>query len=364
MKLQQITDAIEKFAPLALQESYDNAGLIVGNHNMEITGILICVDITESVINEAIDKQCNLIVAHHPIIFKGIKRLNGQSETERCVAKAIKNDIALYAAHTNLDNAFNGVSWRMAEKLNLKDIKVLSPKTGMLTKLVTFAPTTHIEKLQEALFAVGGGNIGNYSSCSFSHPGTGTFKAGEDCHPFCGEIGEIHYENESRLEIILPNYLIAKAVQALISTHPYEEPAIDLIPLENRWNQVGAGVVGRLSQPVTEEEFLNILKQTFGTPCIKHSALLHRPIKKVALCGGSGADFIADAKRSRADIYVTADVTYHRFAEANNELVIADIGHFESEQHTKEIIKEQLIKNFPNFAIHLFSQDGETVFYS
>lgn len=364
MKLQHITDAIEKFAPLALQEAYDNAGLIVGNYAQEIIGILICIDITESVIDDAISKHCNLIVAHHPIIFRGIKRLNEQSECERCVAKAIKNDIALYAAHTNLDNATNGVSWRMAQKLNLKDAKVLSPKMAMLTKLVTFAPTAYIEKIQEALFAVGGGCIGNYSSCSFSHLGMGTFKAEENCHPFCGEIGKIHHEKESCLEMVIPNYLINKTIKALYSVHPYEEPAIDLIHLQNKWNSVGSGIVGLLECPLTEEEFLNILKKTFGIPCIKHSALLNRPIQRVALCGGSGADLIEDAKRSNADIYITGDITYHKFSEADSELVIADIGHFESERYTKEIIMEQLIENFPNFAIHLSSQDGKTVFYS
>jgi dinuclear metal center YbgI/SA1388 family protein len=364
IKLQNVIEVIESFAPLAFQEKYDNSGLLVGNKQQEITGILICIDVTLPVIEEAIEQNCNLIVSHHPIIFTGLKKLIGQTEVERCVAKAIKNDIALYAAHTNLDNANDGVSFRMAQKIGLQNTLVLVPKTDILSKLVTFVPINFINKVQKAMFKAGAGNIGNYDCCSFSHIGKGTFRASDKCHPFCGNIGELHTEDEMRLEVIFPKYLTSKIVKELLEAHPYEEPAFDIIPLENTWAQVGSGIVGNLHSPMNESDFLALLKEKFQVSSIKHSKLLNRPISKVAVCGGSGADFIGNAKCADADIFVTADITYHRFSEAENSIIIADIGHFESEQYTKEIILEQLIKKIPNFAIRLSAHDGHSVFYS
>ncbi len=346
-----ICQALEELAPLALQESYDNAGLQIGNRSNELSGILLCIDITEDVVNEAIDNNCNMIVAHHPLIFRGLKSITGENLVERCVLSAIKNDIAIYACHTNLDSVSEGVSMRMANKIGLEKCNILKAKTESLLKLVTFIPEGHVNKVREACFAAGAGHIGNYSNCSYSSPGNGTFHADEKCNPFVGEIGKLHSEPEVRLEMVLPAHLKSKLTKALILTHPYEEPAFDLIPLANNWNTAGYGVIGELSSTENELEFLKRIKATFNVGNIKYTALKGKEIKKVAVCGGSGADLLNTAIAQGADIFISADFKYHDYFIPENRIVIADIGHFESEQFTKEIFFEQLSKKFPKFAI-------------
>ncbi|MDR1543770.1 MAG: Nif3-like dinuclear metal center hexameric protein [Prevotellaceae bacterium] len=363
MKLSEITQTFEHFAPLALQEDFDNSGLMVGDKNAEIRGALLCVDITESVLDEAIALGFNLVIAHHPLIFKGLKRLNGKNYIERCVQKAIRHDIALYAAHTNFDSVRQGVSYKMAEKIGLENLKILSPKKDALVKIVTFAPVEFAENVRIAAFEAGAGHIGNYDFCSFSAHGEGTFRALDGAEPFLGKTGEKHAEIEKRLEFISPAYLADNVVVAIHNAHPYEEPAIDIFPLKNAWENVGLGVVGTLKNPMSEQGFLTYIKQIFGVGAIRHSKFLNKPIAKVALCGGSGAEFISDVKRCGADIYVTADVSYHRFFEAENTLVIADIGHFESEQFTKEIFYEILLKNFPDFKVKFSEKEKNVVEY-
>jgi len=363
MKLKEITKTLENFAPVALQEDFDNSGLIVGDQNAEISGALLCVDVTESIIDEAIALGFNLVIAHHPLIFKGLKKISGKNYIERCILKAIKNDIAIYAAHTNFDSVKNGVSYKMAEKIGLKDLKILSPKKDALVKIATFVPAEFAENVRVAVWNAGAGHIGNYDCCSFSANGEGTFRPLENSNPFLGKMDEKHTESESKIEFILPTYLVDRVLVAIKKTHPYEEAAIDIFPLKNVWENVGLGVVGTLPEAMKEEEFLAYLKEIFNVGVIKHSKFLEKPISTVALCGGSGSDFINDAKRCGADIYVTADVSYHRFFEAEKSLVIADIGHFESEQFTKEIFYEQLIKNFPNFAIQFSKKEKNIVEY-
>ena len=363
MKLKEITKVLENFAPLALQEDFDNAGLLVGNANAEISGALLCVDVTENVIDEAIEFGFNLIIAHHPLIFKGLKKILGKNYIERCILKAIKNDIAIYAAHTNFDSVKNGVSYKMAEKIGLKDLKILSPKENVLVKIATFVPAEFAENVRVAVCKAGAGHIGNYDYCTFSTSGKGTFRALDGANPFLGELHKLNTENEIKLEFVLPAYLVDNVVVALKDAHPYEEAAVDIFPLKNIWENVGLGVVGTLPKPMKEEEFLNYIKEIFDVGAIKHSKFLEKNISKVALCGGSGADFINDAKRCGADIYVTADVSYHRFFEAENLLVIADIGHFESEQFAKEIFYEQIIKNFPNFAVQFSKKEKNVIEY-
>ncbi len=362
MKLQEIIDKIEAFAPLALQESFDNCGLLVGRRDAEIAGALLCLDVSEAVIDEAARLGYNLIISHHPLIFKGLKSLTESNEVERCVAQAIRHNIAIYASHTCMDSANGGVNFRMAQKLGLQNVRVLVPQRNKLLKLVTFVPLAQLESVRSALFAAGAGNIGRYDACSYSSQGSGTFRAGEGSNPFCGAIGEFHTENEARLEVVLPTYRQTAVVKALLQAHPYEEPAFDLIPLANAWNSVGLGVVGDLPQAMAETDFLSQLKAVFNADCIKHSPLLGRNLKRIALCGGSGADFIANAKAAQADAFVTADVGYHRFFEADGALLIADIGHFESEQFTKEIFLEQISKNFPNFAVRMSESEPRRVF--
>ena len=353
MNVQSICNLIEKVAPLALQESYDNAGLLVGNSQLEVIGVLATIDITEEVIDEAIKKNCNLIISHHPLIFSGIKRLVGQNEVQRCVAKAIKNDIAIYAAHTNLDNVLQGVNGKIADKIGLVKRRILQPKQNSLLKLITYVPRLHSYRVREALFEAGAGQIGNYDACSFNVEGTGTFRGNENAVPFVGEINQMHAETETRIEIILPDYLKPKVLEALLKSHPYEEPAYDFISLENAWKEVGAGIVGELETEEDEMEFLKRIKNVFNCSAIRHTNLIGKKIKRVAVVGGAGSSFLLDAIKVEADVFITGDFKYHEFFDAENRILIADIGHFESEQFTKEIFLEIISKKMTTFAVQI-----------
>jgi len=362
-KIKDIAGFLESFAPLRLQESYDNAGLIVGNSSTEVTGVLITLDVTEEVLDEAIRENCNLVVAHHPVVFSGLKKITGKNYVERSVLKAIKNDIALYAAHTNLDSVEGGVNGKICEKLGLENCRILQPADGLLKKLVTFIPVDHAEAVRQAVFSAGAGHIGNYDSCSFNLHGQGTFRGSETTNPFVGKKGEQHYENEIRLETIFPSYLQGQIVSALLKTHPYEEVAYDIYPLENSFNQVGMGMIGTLPEEKSETEFLKQLKETFGPGTIRHTALLNKKVSKVAVCGGAGSFLLKQAISAGADFFVTGDFKYHQFFDAENKIVIADVGHFESEQFTKELFYELLTKNFSKFAVRLSGVNTNPVFY-
>jgi dinuclear metal center YbgI/SA1388 family protein len=343
---------LETLAPLAYQESYDNAGLLTGSGAWECTGILTTLDVTEELITEAVTRRCNLIVAHHPIVFGGLKKITGRNYVERTVIAAIKQDIAIYAIHTNLDNVvIGGVNGRIAEKLGILDGKPLLPRAGTLQKLYCFVPVDHVEAVRAAIFAAGAGNIGGYSECSFGTPGEGTFKGGPGTRPFAGQPGLRHMEREIRLEVILPAHLSRVVVQAMIAAHPYEEVAYDLAPLANTWSGVGSGLVGELAVPMEEREFLDFVKAVFGVPVIRHTRLTGRPILRVAVCGGAGSFLISNALAAGANIYITSDVKYHEFFDANDQLVVADIGHFESEQFTIDLLFEVLREKFSNFAV-------------
>jgi dinuclear metal center YbgI/SA1388 family protein len=351
MKIKEITQFLESIAPLTLQEPYDNAGLIVGNKESECSGIITSLDVTEDVVKEAIRKKCNLIVGHHPIIFKGLKKLNGKNYVERTVIEAIKNDVAIYAIHTNLDNILEGVNHKIAEKLQLQNRKVLLPKEGTLQKLVTFAPSKNAEEIRSALFRAGAGAIGNYDECSYNVEGTGTFRALEGSDPYVGEIGKRHSENEVRIEVIFPASLEEKMVNSLKAAHPYEEVAYYLQPLQNKQDNVGSGLVGDLPAPVSENELLSILKSAFNLKVIRHTAFLNKPVHKVAVCGGAGFFLLPVAKAAGAQVYITGDVKYHEFFDADQRILLADIGHYESEQFTIELLTEFLQKKFSNFAV-------------
>ena len=363
MLIKDIISEIEHFAPPALKEDYDNVGLLVGSATAEATGVLITLDVTEEVVDEAIQNGCNMIVAHHPLIFRGLKNITDKSETGRIVIKAIRNSIAIFAGHTNVDSVLNGVSGKMAQKLRLVNTSVLSPVTNRLLKLVTFVPVEHAEKVRAAIFDAGAGVIGNYDSCSYNLTGTGTFRAGEDTNPFVGKKGEIHSEKEVRVETILPDFQKNSVVSALLNAHPYEEAAYDIYPLENEWPVTGYGIVGDLEESVDEIDFLNVLKQTFNADGIRYTQFLNKPIKRVALCGGSGSELLGRAISSGADIFISADFKYHQFFEAENRILIADIGHFESEQFTKELFYEILTKKFSNFAVRLSKVNTNPIKY-
>lgn len=349
MKLKEIISFLENYSPLALQESYDNSGLITGDINSEISSALLTIDTTEEVVDEAISKNCNLIISHHPIIFSGIKSLTGKNYIERTIIKAVKNDIAIYAMHTNLDISNNGVNDKICEKLNLKNCKPLSKETN-LKKIITYVPEKYADKIRSSIFNAGAGHIGNYSDCSFNSTGQGSFKALEGTKPFVGEKNKIHFENEIKIESIFPDYLQNKIINALINSHPYEEPAYDIYKLENK-NNFGLGRIGNLNHKISEMEFLKTLKETFGG-VVRYTKLLNKPIKKVAVCGGSCSFLLNKAINSGADIFVSSDFKYHQFFDAENKIIIADLGHFETEQFTKELFYDILTKKFINFAVH------------
>ena len=362
-QIRQLTAYLEALAPLAYQESYDNAGLIVGDPTTEIRGVLITLDATEAVVDEAIANGCNLIVAHHPIVFKGLKKLNGSTYVERTVIKAIKNDVALYAAHTNLDNVAGGVNFRIAEKLMLQNVRILSPKTQVLSKLVTFVPVADTQRVLNALYAAGAGQIGAYTNCSFRVEGTGTYQPGEGSTPAIGEVGQYHEEAESRLEVIVPTHQQSQLLTALRQTHPYEEVAYYLTPLANQHQEVGAGAVGELVQPLNGTAWLSYLKESMNLNLIRYTPLPDRPIRRVAVCGGAGSFLLTDALRAGADVFVTADYKYHEFFDADGRIGICDIGHYESEVFTKELIFGYLAKKFTTFAVILSETDTNPVRY-
>jgi dinuclear metal center YbgI/SA1388 family protein len=351
MKIAEIIAYLETIAPPYLQESYDNAGLLTGNAAWECRGVLIALDATEEIVNEAIAKGCNLIVAHHPIIFSGLKKITGKNYVERIVINAIKNDIAIYAIHTNLDNVLKGVSGKMADMLGLINQQILQPKTNLLKKLMVFVPVNDAERVRAAIFEAGGGHIGNYAECSFGSEGIGTFKGNEGTNPYVGKAGERHEEKELKLEVIFPAWIENSLLTAMIAAHPYEEVAYDIIPLDNLHPQIGSGVVGELKSQMNEKEFFGLVKNVFGLTVIRHTPFIGKPLKKVAVCGGAGSFLINTAAASGADVYLSGDIKYHEFFDADGRLVVADIGHYESEQYTIDLLFDVLSEKFSNFAV-------------
>lgn len=362
-KVKDIVRHLESIAPPSLQESYDNASLITGSGAMEVTGILITLDCIESVVEEAIEQGCNLIVAHHPIVFRGLKQLNGKNYVERTVIKAIKNDIAIYAIHTNLDNVINGVNRKICEKIGLENLRILAPKKGTLQKLVTFIPVADSEEVIESMHQAGAGNIGNYSNCSFRVTGTGYFRPNEDADPTIGESGILEEVEEHRVELVYPKHLQGNVLNALKSAHPYEEVAYYISDLENSNQEVGAGMIGDLPIEMTANEFLYYLKDKMDLNTIRYTEKTEPKIKKVAVCGGAGSFLLDKAKSRRADAFVTADFKYHEFFDAEGQIMIADIGHYESEIFTKELLHSFLTEKFANIATCLSRVDTNPVKY-
>lgn len=363
MKIKEVLGALEKFAPLPLQDGFDNAGLQIGLTEAEATGALLCLDVTEAVLDEAVSMGINLVVSHHPLLFKGYKSITGRDYVERCILKAIKNDIAVYAAHTNLDNAWNGVNFKMAEKLGLRQVRILLPKEEILLKLVTFVPLDEAPRVRQALFKAGCGEIGEYDSCSFNAEGSGTFRAHEGTHPFCGTAGELHTEREVRIETILPSYLKCKVRKALMEVHPYEEPAFDFYPLSQSWDRSGSGVIGVLEEPVGETEFLRRVKKTFEVACLRHNKLTGRIIERVALCGGSGSFLIPPALSAGADVFLTGEIGYHKFFGYEQCILLTEIGHYESEQYTKELIKTIIADACPQLDVYVSEVNTNPIKY-
>jgi len=362
-KLREIITALEGVAPLSLQESYDNSGLQVGDPGMEVKEILVTLDVSEEVLSEAKKLGCNLVVSHHPVIFGGLKSITGKNPAERIVRMAIQNEIAIYSGHTNFDAVTGGVNTYMANRLGLVDQEILEAADGQLKKMVVFVPHAHLEQVRQAMFDAGAGHIGAYDSCSFKLEGTGSFRGSEGSEPFVGEPGIFHQEPETRLETIVQAHLLSKVVRALISAHPYDEVAYDIYPLELKNPNSGMGMLGMLEEAMEEKDFLAMVKERFRTGVIRHSVLRGKEVKKVALCGGSGSFLLRKAMASGADVFLTGDVKYHQFFDAGGKIVLMDIGHFESEQFTRELFYDLLMKKFPKFAIRLSGTETNPIKY-
>jgi dinuclear metal center YbgI/SA1388 family protein len=364
MIIKDITELLEALAPLENAEDFDNVGLLVGDASAEVTGILITLDTLEAVIDEAVAKGCNLIVSFHPIIFKGLKHLNGSTYVERTVIKAVKNNIAIYSMHTALDNSPVGVNYAICRALEIEDPKILIPGKGAIKKLTTYVPEADAEELQNALFDAGAGKMGHYSHCGFTVEGSGSFMAGSKANPSKGKKGEMHFEKEVQIHMTFPSSAEKRVLKALFDHHPYEEVAYEVYALENRHQHQGMGMIGILSSPVSEEYFIGYLKDRMHAAVVRHSNLLGREVQKVAVLGGSGAFAIAAARNSGADVFVTSDIKYHQFFEAEDQILLLDIGHFESEQFTKNLLADYLKKKIPNFAISLSEVRTNPINYS
>ena len=363
MLVKELADFVGSFAPVHFQEDFDNSGLLLGDPEQTVKAVLISLDVTEDVVDEAIEKDANFILAHHPLIFGGLKSITGKNDVERSVIKALQNNIAVYSAHTSLDNMHDGVNKKIAHKLNLENTRILQPLQDELYKLVTFVSSDYANQVREGLFEAGAGKIGDYDSCSYNLQGEGTFRGGEGTNPFVGKKGELHFEKETRIETVFPKNITHRVLQQLFKVHPYEEVAYDIYPIKNEYPLAGSGLIGEFSTALEEKDFLTHLKSVFGTPVIKHSPWLNKTKKKVAVCGGSGSFLIAKAKAAGADAFVTADIKYHQFFEAENKMLITDVGHYESEIFTKEIFYERLSENFSTFAIHLSKTNTNPVNY-
>lgn len=363
MEVGSVISVLEELAPRSMQESYDNSGLIVGDRSAEVKGVLVSLDCTPEIVNEAISKGCNLIVSHHPIVFKGLKKITGANYIERSVINAIKNDIAIYAIHTNLDNFNEGVNRIIGERIGLKNLKILQPKSGVLCKLSVFVPEDAASNLSSALFNAGAGKIGNYEECQFSIQGEGTFKPVGDAKPVEGEFGVRNKTKELKVEFLVSTHRLSAVLKAMKENHPYEEVAHDIVPLLNENQTEGSGMIGELGTEMTESEFLGHLKKTFNSACIRHTALKGKSVKKVAFCGGAGSFLLNSAKSQGADFFVTGDFKYHEFFDAEGQIVIADIGHYESEQYTVNLLADILKKNFATFAVHLTETNTNPINY-
>lgn len=350
MRIREITNYLESLAPLGSQESYDNAGLICGDKNTLVTNALISLDCTEEIIEEAIEKGCNLVISHHPIVFKGLKTFTGKNYVERTIIKAIKHGISIYAIHTNLDHYKFGVNYKIGELLKVKHPKILSPTQNNLNKVIVYAPLSHSQKITESMFEAGAGQIGNYSECGFSSEGIGSYKADSNASPFLGKINNRHQENELKIEVLVSSHKLSQVISSMLTNHPYEEVAYDIIPLHNKNQYEGAGMIGELETEVDTLDFLKQLKTTFNCYIIRYTNIHKTKIKKIAWCGGAGSFLLQQAKQQNADIFITGDFKYHEFFDAENQIIIADIGHFESEQFTIDLIGELLSKKFTKFA--------------
>ncbi len=364
MKIEAIVKHLEQMAPPYLKEEYDNVGLHTGTLQQETDGVLITLDVDERIVDEAIELNCGLIITHHPLVFGSLKRITGRTMQERCLIKAIRNDIAIYAIHTNIDNAALGLNHALATLLGVNNPNVLLPGVNKMSKVVTFCPPDHSDRVMAAMSAAGAGHIGNYDMCSFQTEGRGTFRALEGANPYVGELDALHGETELRIEMITPSAIVPHVVEAMKKSHPYEEVAYDVIPLSNPDLTTGSGAFGEISKPIGEEEFIQMVKEKLNVPVVRHTEHLARPINRLGVCGGSGAFLIQHAIDRKLDVLVTADVKYHQFGEASGKILLIDAGHYETEILVTSMIRDEIRKKFPTFACHITKRNTNPIRYS
>ena len=355
LKVRDITRVLEVWAPPILQESYDNSGLLVGDLDAKVTKVLVSLDCTEDVVAEAVREGAEMIVSHHPIIFSGLKRLTGRNYVERTILMAIKSGIALYAIHTNLDNVDSGVNRELATALGCvpETLKILRPKDGTLHQVTVYCPHEEAEDVRNAMFKAGAGNIGDYNKVSFNIKGEGTFTPGEGANPFVGEVGKGHVESETKIEMLVESWLSKAVIDSAKKAHPYEQMAYYISPLLNKEDNIGAGMIGVLPNPVKWEEFLDSAKDVLNATHIKHTKAPNELVSKIAVCGGSGSFLLCDAISKKADVFLTSDFKYHEYFDADGKILIADVGHYESEWRTSALIANVIKQKFTKFAVRL-----------
>lgn len=347
IKNSTIFQAIEKWAPKSLAYEWDNVGLQIGSYQNKAMRIMITLDVVESVVDEAIDKNIDLIIAHHPLLFKPLKQIDFNSPKGKIIHKLIRHNISVYAAHTNLDIANGGVNDMLCHALSIKPQKnVLNTSFDQLVKLVVFIPETHVEAVREALSNAGAGHIGNYSHCTFQSVGQGTFKPLKNATPYIGTENQLTFVNEVKLETIISNQKVSSLVQAMIKAHPYEEPAYDIIPLENKGTRYGLGKIGVLEKEMRLKKLATQVKETFAMPNVRVTGNLDKVIKKVAIVGGSGEKYINNAAELGVDVLITGDMTFHTAQDAlEMGLSVIDAGHY-IEKVMKESVKAYLDNYF------------------
>ncbi len=345
-----LSSALESVAPSLYAESYDNVGLLVGRSEWKCEKVLVALDITEAVVQEAIEKGVQAIVAHHPVIFGGIQRLTGEDTAQRAIELAIKHSIALLACHTNLDAIEGGVSYRMAQAISLVNVRTLQPRSGLLWNLIVYVPAESAETLLEALWEAGAGKMGAYDECAFRSHGLGSFRPKEGAHPHNGVIGERAFADEIRLELLVPEGARKKVHQCMMEHHPYEEIAHSWLKHDGVHHSVGFGAIGQWDA-CDWPEAVRRIKTAFGVASFRHTMPIASDYRTVAVCGGAGADLLAQAKSQQAELFITSDITYHRYFGADDRLVFIDIGHWESEQHAMELLIDIVREKFPNFAV-------------
>jgi dinuclear metal center YbgI/SA1388 family protein len=351
IRIREIVRHLEQVAPLAYQDDYDNAGLVVGDASAAVTGVLICLDVTEALLLEAKTKKCNLIIAHHPIIFRSIRQLTGKNHLERCIIYAVRNNIAVYTLHTNFDNVARGVNLQIAQALGLGNLSILLPKPGTLSQLTAFVPRAFIDSALHALHAAGAGYLSDYAHCDLAITRIGSPKPTSTANPHLGIAEESEKGKERKIEVVFPKHLEKPVLRALRASCPHEEVAYYLHDIRNTDARVGAGMIGELSASLSSRAFLEYLKAKMNLAYLRHTELIDRPIKCVAVCGGSGSFLIEEAILKQADALVTADVKYHDFFKAENQILVVDAGHYESEIGTKKLIHTLLSEKFTSIAM-------------